>query len=79
MGALYGTAGLLDVYRRLANEYRVPLRVGPRCSRPRGRDQSPPTEILLDRVVAMEPGVDPNAWRAAYEKMLAPLPPASTR
>ena len=35
MGALYGTAGLLDVYRRLAGEYRVPLRWDARSPSPR--------------------------------------------
>jgi predicted glycoside hydrolase/deacetylase ChbG (UPF0249 family) len=74
MGALYGTAGLLGVYRRLADEYRVPLRWARAQSVPAGGTM-PPEKILLDRVVAVDPGVDPNGWRAAYEKLLAPLPP----
>jgi chitin disaccharide deacetylase len=74
MGALYGTAGLLAVYRRLAGEYRVPLRWARAQSFPEG-GTIPPEEVLLDRVVAVDPGVDPNGWRAAYEKLLAPLSP----
>jgi chitin disaccharide deacetylase len=74
MGALYGTAGLLDVYRRLAEEYRVPLRWA-RAQEPPAGGKVPPERILLDRVVAVDPGVDPKAWRAAYEGLLAPLPP----
>lgn len=74
MGALYGTAGLLDVYRRLAREHDVPLRWDRTQRIPPG-GVLPAEEILLDRVVTFDPGVDPNGWRAAYEKMLAPLPP----
>jgi predicted glycoside hydrolase/deacetylase ChbG (UPF0249 family) len=74
MGALYGTAGLLDVYRRLAREYGVPLRWAREQQAPAGA-RVPPEEALLDRVVAVNPGVDPNAWRATYEGLLAPLPP----
>ena len=74
MNALYGTAGLLDVYRRLANEYRVPMRWARAMTLPAGATM-PREEILLDEVVGVNPGVDPNGWRAAYEKLLAPLPP----
>jgi predicted glycoside hydrolase/deacetylase ChbG (UPF0249 family) len=74
MHALYGTAGLLDVYRRLANEYRVPLRWARTMAIPAGGTM-PGEEILIDEVVSVDPGVDPNGWRAAYEKLLAPLPP----
>jgi predicted glycoside hydrolase/deacetylase ChbG (UPF0249 family) len=74
MGSLYGTAGLLDVYRRLGNEYRVPVRWARQAALPAGGTM-PQEEILLDQVVAVDPGVDPNGWRAAYEKLLAPLPP----
>jgi len=74
MGALYGTAGLLDVYSRLAAEYHVPLRWARSQQAPAG-GRVPPERILLDRVVAVDPGVDPNGWRAAYQGLLAPLPP----
>jgi len=74
MGALYGTAALLDVYRRLAREYRVPLRWA-RSQRPPEGGSVPADEVLIDQVVAVDPGVDPNGWRAAYERRLAQLPP----
>jgi hypothetical protein len=73
MNALYGTAGLLDVYRRLAAEYRVPLRWDRTLAIPSGGTM-PPEEVLIDQTVAVNPGVDPKAWRAEYEKLLAPLP-----
>jgi hypothetical protein len=74
MNSLYGTAGLLDVYRRLAAEYRVPLRWDRTMAIPAGGTM-PAGEILIDQTVAVNPGVDPNGWRAAYERLLAPLPP----
>jgi predicted glycoside hydrolase/deacetylase ChbG (UPF0249 family) len=74
MGSLYGTAGLLDVYRRLAGEYGVPMRWA-RAQAPPAGGSVPEAEILVDQVVSLEPGVDPNGWRAAYEKRLSALPP----
>ena len=74
MGSLYGTAGLLDVYRRLAAEYGVPMRWA-RAQQPPAGGSIPEAEILVDQVVSLDPGVDPNGWRAAYEKRLAALPP----
>ena len=32
-------------------------------------------DALIDRVVSISPGVQPADWTAAYEKLLAPLPP----
>lgn len=74
MNALYQTAGLLDVYRRLSREYGVPLRWDKTMKPPEG-GVMPAEDVLLDRIVAVDPGVDPKAWRATYEKLLAPLPP----
>jgi hypothetical protein len=36
-----------------------------------------PGGIVLDRLLAMEPGVKPENWLKAYEDMLAPLPPGT--
>ena len=74
MGALYGTAALLDVYRRLGREYGVPVRWA-RAQQPPAGYAIPDAEILVDQVVSFDPGVDPNAWRAGYEKRLSALPP----
>jgi predicted glycoside hydrolase/deacetylase ChbG (UPF0249 family) len=74
MNSLYQTPGLLDVYKRLAREYKVPLRWDRGMSVPAGGTM-PPEEILVDQILALNPGVDPKAWRAEYEKLLAPLKP----
>lgn len=78
MGALFRTAGLLDVLQRLGAEYGLPVlleRTGER-----GGDRSPwaaaaQGQALVDQVVSIEPGVPATGWRVAYEKLLAPLPP----
>ena len=32
-------------------------------------------DALIDRVLSISPGVPPAEWMAAYQKLLAPLPP----
>jgi predicted glycoside hydrolase/deacetylase ChbG (UPF0249 family) len=74
MGTLFGSPALLDVYRRLGDEHDLPLlleRDGNRSSPAAAmRDRA-----LLDRVLSISPGVDAKDWFAAYQQMLAPLPP----
>jgi predicted glycoside hydrolase/deacetylase ChbG (UPF0249 family) len=66
MGALLGSPALLEVYRRLGVDYRLPLLL---------ERNGAEAEALIDRVLSMEPGVPAAEWRQAYEKLLAPLPP----
>lgn len=77
MATLFHSQPLFDVYRRLGPAYDVPLLMERRGSR--GGAQSPwgtedATHALVDQILEMEPGVPADAWEAAYEKMLAPLP-----
>jgi predicted glycoside hydrolase/deacetylase ChbG (UPF0249 family) len=78
MGTLFRSAPLFEVYRRLGGDYGMPLlleRLGER-----GGEASPPgaaaaaADALVDRVVSIAPGVSAADWRAAYEKLLQPLP-----
>jgi predicted glycoside hydrolase/deacetylase ChbG (UPF0249 family) len=75
MGALLGTRALFDVYRGVAKRYGLPQSMTRRG--PRDEIGVEPQEALLDQVVQISPGVAPEGWRAAYEKMLAPLPPGT--
>jgi len=77
MGTLFGSPALFDVYRRLGAAYDLPLlmeRTGDR-GEASGFTPGAQADALVDRVVSIEPGVSPAGWPAAYEKMLAPLPP----
>ncbi len=74
MNSLNETGPLHEVYRKLARESRVPIRWDRTMRVPAGGTM-PDEEVLVDATLAVDPGVDPKAWRATYEKMLAPLPP----
>jgi predicted glycoside hydrolase/deacetylase ChbG (UPF0249 family) len=74
MGALFGSEAFLNVYRRVGAEYGLPVlleRSGERAAAfPEAAKES-----LVDHVLGIGPGVPAAGWRAAYEKMLEPLPP----
>jgi len=74
MNSLFQTPPLIDLYRRLAHEYGVPLRWDRGMTAPPGATMAA-EDVIVDRTIALEPGVDPKNWRTAYEKLLAPLPP----
>jgi predicted glycoside hydrolase/deacetylase ChbG (UPF0249 family) len=74
MATLFRSADLFGVYRRLGEQYDLPIlleRTGNRTSWTSDADP----HALVDRVLSIEPGVSPAQWRAAYERMLAPLKP----
>ena len=77
MGALFQTPAFFSVYSKLGNDFHVPIldaRNGPEHAAP-ASEQMPAGRILVDRVLEIGPGVDPNEWTAWYEKQLAPLGP----
>jgi predicted glycoside hydrolase/deacetylase ChbG (UPF0249 family) len=74
MGALMTTPDLFAVYRKLGEAYHVPTlfeRTGTHS--PEGI--TVPEDILVERVVTMEPGVDAKDWLEWYKKALTPLAP----
>jgi chitin disaccharide deacetylase len=74
MATLFRSASLFGVYRGLGRQYDLPIlleREGDRTSWMAGTEG----EALVDRVLSISPGVPPDQWRSAYEKMLAPLKP----
>jgi len=77
MGTLFASAALFEVYRRLGAAYDLPLLLERRSHEGEATGFSPgaQADALVDRVMSIEPGVSPAGWAAAYEKMLAPLPP----
>ena len=73
MAALLGSPELIEVYRKLARDYRLPIPL----KRARNVDQMAliPSESLVDQVVQISPGVPAGQWLAAYENILRPLGP----
>ena len=80
MAALFRTAPLFALYRRLGAAYGLPQlleRAGTRGGDAAAFATGAQADALLDRVVSINPGVPASGWEAAYEKMLAPLPPGA--
>lgn len=78
MGALFQSAALLDVYRRMGAAYGLPVlleRVGVRGGERSSSATAPAGEALVDQVVSIGPGVPAAGWFEAYKKILGPLPP----
>jgi predicted glycoside hydrolase/deacetylase ChbG (UPF0249 family) len=74
MGTLFGSEAFLNLYRRIGADYELPVLLESRGERAAAFPEAA-RESLVDRVLGIEPGVDAAGWRAAYEKLLAPLPP----
>ena len=78
MAAMVSSPDLFGVYRKLRDEYKLPILLEPTGTHgsPRGVIV-PGEEVTIERVVTMEPGVAPNNkdWLDWYKKQLAPLPP----
>ena len=78
MATLFRTPEFFEVYRRVGAEYDLPVlleRLGSRGGAAASWTTGAVDTALVDRVVSINPGVAPDAWAEAYEKMLAPLPP----
>lgn len=75
MGALLESVELYKVYQKMGYAYGLPIleaRAGshaPKGAAPRA------DEVLVEKVIGIEPGVDAKDWTAWYEKQLAPLGP----
>jgi predicted glycoside hydrolase/deacetylase ChbG (UPF0249 family) len=84
MATMFRKREFFDVYRGLGKSFKLPVlleRLGSRGGEASlaGVTQSDADSIakdaLVDRVLSISPGVSKEDWPAAYEKMLAPLPP----
>jgi hypothetical protein len=61
-----------EVYLKLGRAYGVPVLADHDVLTPPGMDSE---SVLIDRVLALEPGVATERWVNAYENILRPLPP----
>jgi predicted glycoside hydrolase/deacetylase ChbG (UPF0249 family) len=74
MGTLGFSPGLARVYQKLGRELGLPI-LQERARADRASAAVPTDEILVDRILGIEPGVDRASWRSSYEALLRPLPP----
>jgi predicted glycoside hydrolase/deacetylase ChbG (UPF0249 family) len=78
MATLFRSRELFDAYRRVGQAYGLPVlveRLGSRGGAEAAWRPEADPDALIDRVVSISPGVERANWMAAYEQLLAPLPP----
>jgi chitin disaccharide deacetylase len=75
MGALFGSTDLYDVYRKLGYSYALPI-LEARAGTHAPEGISPPTEeVLVEKVIEINPGIDARDWAAWYRSQLQALGP----
>jgi hypothetical protein len=76
MAGMVASAELFGVYRKLRDDYKLPILLEPSGTHGSPEKISVPAEeISVQRVITMEPGVAPNNWLDWYKNQLAPLAP----
>jgi predicted glycoside hydrolase/deacetylase ChbG (UPF0249 family) len=76
MAGMVASGELFGVYRKLRDEYKLPILLEPSGTHGSPAGISVPAEeVTVQRIVTMEPGVAPKDWLDWYKKQLAPLPP----
>ena len=60
-------------YVKLGRAYGLPLLLDHREL----QVEASPSAVLIDRILALEPGVSPDQWLTAYKNILQPLPPGT--
>ena len=75
MGALFGSTDLYNVYRKMGYSYDLPiLEAWTGTHAPEG--VAPPVdEVLVEKVIEINPGIDAHDWSDWYRKQLEPLGP----
>jgi len=80
MGTLYQNKALFEVFLRVAREYKLPVRVAKAWFT--RTDFLPeiikPDDVFIDRVLDINPGVEPQDWARFYSDALRKLEPGVT-
>jgi len=75
MGALFGSTDLYKLYQKIGYDYNLPI-LEARAGSHSPTGASPPAEeVLVEKVIEIEPGIDAKDWAAWYRKQLEPLGP----
>ena len=80
MGTLYQNKALFDVFLRVAREYKLPVRVAKEWfTRADFLPESlTPNDVFIDRVLDINPSVEPQDWAKFYSDALRKLEPGVT-
>jgi predicted glycoside hydrolase/deacetylase ChbG (UPF0249 family) len=75
MGALFGSTGLYRVYQSMGYSYDLPILEAKSGSHAPQGSPPPEEEILVEKVIEIDPGVDAKDWASWYPQQLQPLGP----
>ena len=79
MGALFESNDLYKVYQKMGYSYTLPILEARAGSHSAKGTLPPEEEVLVEKVIEIEPGVDAKDWAAWYRKQLEPLVQACIR
>lgn len=77
MGALFGTTDLFRVYQQMGYRYGLPILESWEGTHGPQGVSAPKEEMLVQKVIEINPGIPSADWTAWYEKQLGPLEPGA--
>src|ERR1035437_9941040 len=75
MSALFESADLYQVYRKMGHTYGLPILQARAGSHAPVGTSPPAEEVLVEKVIEIDPGIDAQGWTSWYRKQLEPLGP----
>lgn len=76
MGALFGSTDLFSLYQKMGYTYRLPILEAHAGTHAPPPGVSPPAEeVLVEKVIEIDPGVAPGSWASWYQQQLKSLGP----
>jgi chitin disaccharide deacetylase len=75
MGALFGSPQLFNVYQSMGHIYDLPILEARSGSHSPVGTEAPAEEVLVEKLIEIEPGIDAGDWAQWYRKQLEPLSP----
>lgn len=75
MGALFESADLYQVYQKMGHSYGLPILQARAGSHAPVGTSPPAGEVLVEKVIEIDPGIDAKDWSSWYRKQLEPLGP----
>jgi hypothetical protein len=75
MGALFGSTGLYRVYQRMGYTYGLPILEARSGSHAPPGAPPPEEEILVEKLIEIDPGIDAKDWVSWYRQQLQTLGP----
>jgi predicted glycoside hydrolase/deacetylase ChbG (UPF0249 family) len=75
MATLFGSSELYKLYQRMGYQYGIPILVESDGTHGPVDVSQPIEEMLVQKIISIDPGIEAKVWTAWYEKQLAVLRP----